>query len=426
LSKSYNNNSNVIFHIDVNSAFLSWEAVYRLSILGAKQDLREIPSAVAGDIKMRSGIILAKSTPAKNYRIQTGEMISDALKKCPRLVLVPPHYNLYDSCSKSFMEILRRYSPDVEQYSVDEAYVDMTNVIPLHSSPVLLANELKDTIFHELGFTVNVGVSSNKLLAKMAGDFKKPNLVHTCFPAEVKEKLWPLPVSELFYVGRATTKKLFALGIKTIGELANTDLSILKAHFKKHGELIYLFANGIDITDVISAPPPNKGYGNSKTIAFDVTDIITSELILLSLCETISARLRSDNVKISCVSVSIVYSDFSHISHQCLITPTNITNELHKASCRLFHSLWCNMPIRNLGVHTSKVTEDDGIQQLDLFQSDRLVRLATVEKTIDKIRLKYGDDSIMRGSFLNTPIRHMTGGISIEKKTVDYERIKIE
>lgn len=423
---SYTNNSKIIFHIDVNSAFLSWEAVYRLSILGAKQDLREIPSAVAGDIKMRSGIILAKSTPAKKYRIQTGELIGEAQKKCPELVLVPPHYNLYDQCSKAFMEILRRYSPDVEQYSVDEAYVDMTKVIPLHTSPVIIANELKDTIYQELGFTVNVGVSSNKLLAKMAGDFKKPNLVHTCFPVEVKEKLWPLPVSELFYVGRATTKKLFTLGIKTIGELANTEPSVLKSHFKKHGEIIYLFANGIDISDVISEPPPNKGYGNSKTIAFDVTDTRIAELILLSLCETISARLRSDHVKISCISVSLVYSDFTHISHQCFITPTNITNELHKTSCRLFHSLWCNMPIRNLGVHTSKVSKDDGIQQLDLFQNDKLVRLATVEKTIDKIRLKYGEDSIMRGSFLNTPIRHMTGGISIEKKTVDYERIKIE
>jgi DNA polymerase-4 len=323
------------------------------------------------------------------------------------------------------MEILRRYSQNVEQYSVDEAYLDMTNSVSLFGSPVVVANEIKDTIYGELGFTVNVGISSNKLLAKMAGDLKKPNLVHTCFPDEVEEKLWPLPVSELFYVGRATTKKLFTIGIKTIGDLANTDIDILKSILKKHGELIWCFANGIDVTDVIPVAPSNKGYGNSKTIAFDVTDITVAEMILLSLCETISTRLRNDNVKISCVSVSIVYSDFTHISHQCRIDPTNITNEIHKTSCHLFRSLWCNAPVRNLGVHTSKVTEDDGIQQLDLFQKDKLVRLATVEKTIDKIRLKYGDDSIMRGSFLNTPIRHMTGGISIEKKTVDYERINV-
>lgn len=415
----------VIFHIDVNAAFLSWEAIYRLSMLGAKQDLREIPSAVGGDIKMRSGIILAKSTPAKKFNIQTGEMIGEALKKCPGLVVVPPHYNLYDQCSRAFMEILRRYSPDVEQYSVDEAYMDMTNTISLFGSPVILANEIKDTICRELGFTVNVGVSSNKLLAKMAGDFKKPNLVHTCFPEEIEEKLWPLPVSDLFYVGRATTKKLLTLGIKTIGELATTDLSILKSVLKKHGEVIWCFANGIDVTDVISAPPAFKGYGNSKTIAFDVKDIQTAELILLSLCEMVATRLRSDNVKVCCISVSVVFYDFSHISHQCMIDATNITNELHKASCMLLKHIWNNIPLRNIGVHTSKVKEDDGVQQLDLFQRDKLVRLASVDRAVDSIRCKYGDDSIMRASFLKAPIRHMTGGISQEKKNVDYERIKV-
>lgn len=415
----------VIFHVDVNAAFLSWEAIYRISMLGAKQDLREIPSAVGGDIKMRSGIILAKSTPAKKFNIQTGEMIGEALKKCPELVLVPPHYDLYDKCSKAFMEILRRYSPDVEQYSIDEAYMDMTNTISLFGSPIVLANKIKDTIYRELGFTVNVGVSSNKLLAKMAGDFKKPNLVHTCFPEEIKEKLWVLPVSDLFYVGRSTTKKLKNLGIKTIGELANTDLSILKSVFKKHGEVIWYFANGIDVSEVIAAVPANKGYGNSKTIAFDVKDIQTAELILLSLCEMVGTRLRADNVKVCCISVSVVFYDFSHVSHQCVIDATNITNELYKASCKLIKHLWNNTPIRNIGVHTSKVKEDDGIQQLDLFQYDKLIRLATVDKTIDSIRQKYGDDSIMRASFVKAPIRHMTGGISIEKKTVDYERINV-
>jgi len=425
LCRTYDNNSKIIFHIDVNSAFLSWEAIYRLSMLGGKQDLRDIPSAVGGDIKMRSGIILAKSIPAKKYNIQTGEMIGEALKKCPELVLVPPHYNLYDRCSRAFMAILRRYSPNVEQYSIDEAYLDMTNSISLFGSPVVVANEIKDTIYRELGFTVNVGISSNKLLAKMAGDFKKPNLVHTCFTEEIEDKLWPLPVSDLFYVGRATTKKLFTLGIKTIGELANIDLNILKSVLKKHGELIWCFANGIDVTDVIPVAPANKGYGNSKTIAFDVKDVNTADLILLSLCEMIGARLRSDNVKVCCIAVNVVFYDFSHISHQCMINPTNITIELHKAACMLLRYLWNNIPIRNIGVHTSKVIEDDGIQQLDLFQKDKLVRLASLEKAVDSIRLKYGDDSIMRASFVKAPIRHMSGGITIEKKTVDYERINV-
>lgn len=423
---SSNNSGKVIFHIDVNSAFLSWEAVYRLKMLGGKQDLREIPSAVAGSVKERSGIILAKSTPAKKYKIQTGEMIGEALKKCPELVLVPPHYNLYDKCSKAFMEILRRYSPNVEQYSVDEAYINMTDTVNLYGSTVIAATNIKDTIYNELGFTVNVGISNNKLLAKMAGDFKKPNLVHTCFTNEIEKKLWPLPVSDLFYVGRATTKKLSTLGIKTIGELANTDISILKSVFKKHGDVIWCFANGIDVSDVIPDAPANKGYGNSKTIAFDVKNIETAELILLSLCEMVGARLRNDNVKVCCIAVSVVYYDFSHISHQCMINSTNITSELHKASCMLMRYLWNNTPIRNIGVHTSKVREDDGIQQLDLFQMDKLVRQSKVEKTVDLIRRKYGNDSIMRASFLNAPIYHMSGGISQEKEKVDYEKVKIE
>lgn len=256
----------VIFHIDVNSAFLSWEAVYRIRHLGGKLDLRTIPSAVGGDISKRHGIILAKSIPAKKYHIKTGEPVVDAVRKCPGLVLVPPNYELYEKSSKAFMAILRKYSGQVEQYSIDEAFVDMTGTESLFGNPVIAANTMKDEICQTLGFTVNVGVSSNKLLAKMASDFKKPNLVHTLFPEEIEKKMWPLPVRDLFFAGGASERKLNSLGIRTIGELAKTDVNTLKSVLKKHGEVILDFANGRDVSVVEPVPADNKGYGNSTTI----------------------------------------------------------------------------------------------------------------------------------------------------------------
>lgn len=213
----------IIFHIDVNAAFLSWEAVYRLTHQGAGQDLREISAAVGGDRDMRRGIILAKSLPAKQYGIHTGETIWEARQKCPQLILVPPNYELYEKCSSAFMKILREYSDVVEQYSIDEAFVDMSAVCGRFASPVQAAEQMKNRIRDELGFTVNIGISHNKLLAKMAGDFEKPDRVHTLFPEEISRKMWPLPVSDLFFVGRATAKKLFSVGIQTIGELAAAD-----------------------------------------------------------------------------------------------------------------------------------------------------------------------------------------------------------
>jgi DNA polymerase IV len=411
----------VIFHIDVNSAFLSWEAVYRLHILGEKTDLREIPSAVAGDIKKRHGIILARSLPAKKFGVRTGDTINDAKRLCPELKLVSPHYDLYDTSSKAFMGILCGFSPCVEQYSVDEAYCDMTGTIGLYGSAVIAANLIKDRIANELGFTVNVGISSNKLLAKMASDFKKPNLVHTLFPEEMERKLWKLPVEELFYVGHATKKKLHDLGIHTIGELARTDLNILRAHFKKYGEVIYAFANGIDVSVVSEEVAPNKGYGNSTTIAFDVDREGPAKMILLSLAETVCTRLRADSVMATVVAVSIVDSQFHHASHQMtLLSATNTTNEIHRAACRLFDELWEGSPIRNLGIHTSKVVSGNLSRQINLFDMNRYERLSKLDAAVDKVRDRYGTDSIMRAIFLENPVYHMAGGIPPEKRKPDY------
>lgn len=416
----------VIFHIDVNSAFLSWEAVYRLHHLGGTLDLRNIPSAVGGDVSKRHGIILAKSIPAKKYKIQTGEPVTDALRKCPDLVLVPPNYNLYQKSSKAFVNILKQYSPTVEQYSVDECFVDMTGTESLFGDPVDVANTIRERIFNELGFTVNVGISDVKVLAKMASDFKKPNLCHTLWKSEIKDKMWTLPVSDLFFVGRATTSKLNNLGIKSIGELAQTDLSIIKSHLGKHGEVIWSFANGLDFSAVEPTPPPNKGYGNSTTVAFDVTDATTAKLVLLSLAETVSARLRDDNVKIKMVSVGIRDYNLRYYSHQKkLKAATNITREIYESACQVFDEMWDKVPIRHLGIHTSQVVTEE-TRQLNLFDDMDYEKQERLDRAIDDIRKRFGVDSIIRASFAKSDrIDHMSGGISREKRTVNYDKLNI-
>lgn len=418
---------NVIFHIDVNSAFLSWEAVYRLHHLGGKEDLREKVSAVGGDMAMRHGIILAKSIPAKKFHIKTGETILEAKQKCPELILVPPNYGLYEKCSKAFMDILRRYSPIVEQYSIDEAFVDMTGTEGLWGDPVTAAYRMKDQIRDTLGFTVNIGVSENKLLAKMASDFQKPDRVHTLWHKEIEDKMWPLPVSDLFFVGRATAKKLFNLGIHTIGELAHADPHLLKAHLKKHGEVIWAFANGMDVSVVQPEAPANKGYGNSTTIAFDVTDASTAKLVLLALAETVGTRLRAAKVRAEVIAVGIKSHDLRYASHQMTLrNTTNITIEIHRCACQLFDQLWDGTAIRHLGIHTSRVKDGFNMRQLDMFDTTDYEKLEKMDAAVDRIRGRYGIDSVKRAAFVGSPIDHMSGGISREKRTVDYKKIGVK
>lgn len=414
---------NVIFHIDVNSAFLSWEAVYRKYHLGDKTDLREMVSAVGGDVALRHGIVLAKSIPAKKYRIQTGETIFEAKQKCPELVLVPPNYNLYEKCSKAFIKILKRYSPSVEQYSIDEAFMDMTGTENLWGNPQNAADRIREEIRDTLGFTVNIGISENKLLAKMASDFQKPDMTHTLWKNEIETKMWPLPVSDLFFVGRATAAKLNKMGISTIGELALTDSVILKSHFKKHGELIWNFANGRDVSVVQSETVPNKGYGNSTTIAFDVVDESTAKLVLLALAETVGKRLRAAKVKAEVIAIGIKSYDMHYASHQMTLgNATNITLEIHRCACRLFEQLWDGTAIRHLGIHTSRLKDNVNIRQLNMFDEFDYEKQELLDCSVDKIRERYGNDSIMRASFIGSGIDHVSGGISREKRESLYPK----
>ena len=416
----------VIFHVDVNSAFLSWEACYRIHHLGGKQDLRKMVSAVGGDQEKRHGIILAKSIPAKKFHIQTGETVVSAKEKCPDLTLVPPNYDLYNKSSKALIKLLSEYTDKIEQYSIDEAFLDMTGCC---DDSERTAHEIKDRVHAQLGFTVNIGVSENKLLAKMASDFMKPDRVHTLWKSEIQTKMWPLPVSELFYVGHASLNKLRKLGIHTIGELAATDPGILQAHMKSQGLLIWQYANGIDETAVIATPPPAKGYGNSLTTPQDITEPGIAKQYLLSLSETIAARLRADSVKICVVSISLRDWDLRFYGHQITLSvPTDLTMEIYHAACQCLSELWDGIPLRHLGIHTSSVTTDQ-YRQMQLFDTVDYEKAKRMEKTVDRIRKKYGMDSIKRACFLpsagNMEVDHMAGGISREKRTVDYTKERI-
>lgn len=411
-------NEKIIMHVDVNSAFLSWSACHKVNILGESLDLRTIPSIVGGDQSTRHGIVLAKSIPAKKYNIQTGEPVAAALKKCPNLVIAPPDYNLYVKSSLALMDILNEVAPVTSQYSIDEAYCEFSGTKKVYGPPVLFAETLKDRIYKELGFTVNIGISCNKLLAKMASELKKPNRVHTLFPSEIPEKMWRLPVSELFFVGHRTAAKLYQLGIFTIGQLAGMDINLLHSHFKKHGEVIYNFANGIDFSELEPIAPPNKGYGNSMTVPFDVRDIGSGHHVILALCETVGMRLRKDNVKISVVTISLTDYEFNHRSHQMqLPTPTNVTYEIYQAACRLFNEAWDQQtPIRQIGVHTTKVSTDS-CRQYNIFDGVRYDRLEQLDQAVDLVRKRYGENSLIRACFLNSKINHMSGGIDKEKRS---------
>ena len=411
----------VIFHVDANSAFLSWSAAYRVKVLGETEDLREVPSVVAGDKESRHSIILAKSGPAKKYGIQTGEPLFQALEKCPQLKVIPPDYPLYVEASRHFVEMLRQFSPQVQQYSIDEAWVDMTGTERIFGSPRLAAEKMRQRINDELGFTVNIGISSNKLLAKMAGDFEKPNKVHTLFPEEMEEKMWPLPVRDLFLVGPATEKKLKVYGIYTIGDLAKADLSVLKRRLGKHGETIWHFANGRNADAVTPEPQENKGYGNSVTTPKDVVTTEQAHQVLLSLCETVAARMRKDGKCGGCISIHIRTNDFSHASHQAvLLGATNITGEIFEAACRVFDELWDRVtPLRQLGVQMTRLSIEP-YQQYDLFSSltpERYERKIRLDETVDALRDKFGEEIIRRAKFAQDPDSHMAGGLDKARRT---------
>lgn len=387
----------LIFHIDVNSAYLSWTAVENLKN-GSSVDLREIPSIIGGDMASRHGIVLAKSIPAKAYKITTGEPVAHALQKCPNLVMAPPNHKLYSEYSHQLMELLKTFSPAIEQVSIDECYMDFTDYQDKYDSPAAAAALIKDTVRDTFGFTVNVGISNNKLLAKMASDFQKPDKVHTLFPEEVPKKMWCLPVRDLFMVGKSAAATLEKLEILTIGDLAHTDVSILESHMKSHGRLIWEFANGIDDSPVQTEETELKGVGNSTTLSRDAQTSADAKKVLRSLCGQVSSRLKNYGQLAGMVSTEIKYANFTNVSHQMqLPSATDDAGVLYHHVCLLFDELWNGEPIRLLGVRTSKLTTEKEPVQMSLFDLPKSQKEQKADKAAEELRKRFGKEIIKKG-----------------------------
>ena len=388
----------LIFHIDVNSAFLSWEATKRVK--QGLPDLREIPSCIGGDPKKRTGIVVAKSIPAKKYGVQTGEPMGLALQKCPNLVCVPSDFALYNKCSKAFKRICASYAPVMESFSIDEVFLDMTGTGQIYPNPAETACEIKDRIYRELGFTVNVGISTNKLLAKMASDFEKPNKVHTLYPEEVPQKMWPLPVRDLLFLGKASEKKLIQNGIRTIGDLARAnekEIQILLG--ERTGHQLYLSANGIDNSPVKAQREDAKGISVETTFDEDLVFYEQIFPILLSQCDIVAARMRREGKKCNCVAVSFRTLEFKNKSHQRkLDNPTDVTNEIYQNVRKLFQESWEGQPLRLIGVALTGLTEDS-FEQMSLFEDPKKrEQQKKLDEAMDNIRKKFGNDKISRAS----------------------------
>ena len=397
--------SRLIFHVDVNSAYLSWEAARRVSL--GEDDIRRSPSAIGGDRDKRTGVILAKSIPAKKFGIKTGEPVAMALRKCPDLFLARPDFRLYEASSRAFMDICREYAPVVEKYSIDECFLDMSGTHRIYPDPVAIAHTIKNKIRDTLGFTVNVGIGDCKILAKMASDFEKPDKVHTLYRHEIPQKMWPLPVRELFSIGASTAEKLERAKIRTIGDLANTPLDrVQKIVGIKLGKQIHDYANGIDDSPVLSAPEEAKGYSISTTLEEDVVTAEQAHKVLLALTDTVTARMPADNVKAYCVAVSIRSNDFKTRSHQRKMTdPTDISNEVYKLSKQLFAELWDGRtPLRLIGVALTDLTNEE-TSQMSLFPDEKKERSRKLDQAYDAINRKFGAATIQRGSSLKSDLR---------------------
>ena len=392
----------IVFHVDVNSAFLSWEAARRVK--AGEADLRCIPSAVGGDRDKRTGIILAKSVPAKRYGVQTGEPVGMALKKCPALTIVKPDFHLYSQCSRAFMDICRQYAPVVEPFSIDECFLDMTGTGHLYPDPVKTADEIRTVIRETLGFTVNIGVGSNKLLAKTAGDFEKPDKTHTLFTREIPEKLWPLPVDALLSVGAATAAKLRRARLDTVGLLAHAELSyVQKILGDKTGLMLHRFANGMDTSPVREFPEDAKGYSVSTTVEENITSRTGALQVLLALTDSVCVRMRRDGAACRVIGVTVRDTDFKTVSHQKkLFSPTDITREIADTARRLLDELWDgSTPLRLLGVSLTDVTKE-AWEQLSLLPDEKKEKARALDKAMDAIRSKYGTDTIVRGATIHT------------------------
>ena len=387
----------LIFHIDVNNAFLSWTAVDLLS-KGYPIDIRKIPSVIGGDEESRRGIVTAKSPVAKKMGIVTAESLYTARKKCPNLKVYPGDYHLYYKNSNILYKYFCQFTDKIERYSVDECFLDMTGTELLYPDPIALAYKIKDEIKEKFGYTVNVGVANNKLCAKMASDFLKPDRVHTLFSYEIEKKMWPLPVGDLFMIGKASSKALIDMGIKTIGDLAKYDVTILKRKFKSMGVMMHEYANGIDFSEVTPRISKNKSISTTETLPKDVDNIKDLKKILLKQANRVGRELRYLNLYAKTVAVIFKTNEFVSYSHQMkLVNPTNITSEIYKYVVEVLEKGYRNNPIRLIGIRVADLTSESNYQ-ISLFDADDAIDNSKIQKVLDNIADKYGDSVIMPAS----------------------------
>lgn len=391
----------IIFHIDVNNAFLSWSALDLLKN-GNKIDIRTIPSVVGGDEKKRTGIVVAKSYPAKKAGIITGEPLYMARRKVDKLYIIHGNRENYMKYSNKFYELLCNYSPNIERYSIDECFLDMTGTQNIFGNPVDLAYRIKDEIKNKLGFTVNIGIGNSKVCAKMASDFEKPDKVHTLFDNEIKDKMWPLQVDDLFMVGKKSALKLHELNINTIQDLANADINLLTRHFKSMGSMMHEYANGIDNSLVEEQIPKNKGIGNSVTLPDDLTTSTAIKKVLNDLSGTVGTRLRKEQKYATTVVVQLKNNEFYSYTHQQKVTnPISSNEDIYNTSCELLKIMWKGDPIRLVGLRVTDLT-DKTYEQISLFEeAGQIQKRDKIQKTLDKINTKYGNNTITNASFLD-------------------------
>ena len=380
----------VIFHIDVNSAFLSWSAVKILSEGGS--DIRLVPSVVSGDPSDRRSIIAAASIPAKKIGIKTAMPVSMAMRMCNNLVIVRGDWDWYKKCSEALMGICRSYSPVLQQFSIDECFIDMTFRV-YGKNPADVARQLKDEVRTKLGFTVNVGVGSNKLLAKMASDFEKPDKVHTLWMDEVQDKMWPLPVGDLLWVGKKTRDRLVDYGICTIGDLARLQEPVLaRIVGSKFASQMHESANGRDNSPVETEVQEARSISAERTF---VKDIISPEELdreMFNVACIVAHRLRRHDFRCSCVSMFIKFADFTVAQKQCQISqPTDITAIILNEARRMLSQIWDgNSPIRQVGMGVSKLTRDETVQ-MTLFEDPQIEFYREWDRKYDERRAKSED-----------------------------------
>lgn len=388
-----------ILHVDVNNAFLSWTAVDLLN-KGFNVDIRTIPAVIGGDEERRTGIVLAKSMIAKACGVVTGEPLNQARLKCNNLQAFKPNHKYYHECSDKLYKLLLEYTDHIERFSIDECFMDMTNFL-MNKTIEEIAKEINGRVKEELGFTVNIGIAENKLLAKMASDFSKPDKIHTLYKNEIENKMWPLPVEELFMLGRKTAPKLYNMGIKTIGDLAKSDEKMIVRKFGKQGKMMWEYANGIDNSEVNYIVEKPKGIGNSVTTPKDINTINELEEIVWLLTEKVAYRLRMEKMIATTVDVQLKTSNFEVSSHQGKLEyATSSTKMIYEKAKKLLKELYKKGDkIRLVGVRVDGLLDKEE-KQLSFFETEKNDKEQKLDETLDMLKNKYGYEKITNATRL--------------------------